>query len=144
MDAQKTTILPGGLTTACLPPTENTHRALLTPARRGKGSRLNVPDEAREQTPAEHRVAMSWAQRLKHVFNVGIETCSECGGAVKSIICIEAPVVINRIIAHLKDKAAPENVGLLPLCETRAFPDLLYPVQIIIVGRLNRLQQQTY
>jgi hypothetical protein len=27
---------------------------------------------------------MSWAQRLKRVFNIDIETCRECGGTVKA------------------------------------------------------------
>jgi hypothetical protein len=29
-------------------------------------------------------VAMSWAQRLKRVFGIDIETCERCGGAVKT------------------------------------------------------------
>jgi rRNA maturation protein Nop10 len=28
---------------------------------------------------------MTWAQRLKRVFNIDIETCSVCGGATKVI-----------------------------------------------------------
>jgi hypothetical protein len=44
------------------------YRALVTPAKRGKGSKLKVPDEAQDQTPAERRAAMTWAQRLKRVF----------------------------------------------------------------------------
>ncbi len=32
-------------------------------------------------TPAEQRAAMIWAQRLKRVFNIDIETCCECGAA---------------------------------------------------------------
>ena len=55
-----------------------------------------------------------WAQRLKRVFNIDIETCSECGGAVKVIACIEDPVVIKKILTHLKGKAAPEPAGVLP------------------------------
>ena len=34
---------------------------------------------------------MTWAQRLKRVFNIDIETCSGCGGAMKVIACIEEP-----------------------------------------------------
>jgi rRNA maturation protein Nop10 len=30
---------------------------------------------------------MSWAQRLKRVFNIDIKTCPECGGAMKVIAC---------------------------------------------------------
>ncbi len=42
---------------------------------------------------------MTWAQRLKRVFNIDIETCSECGGAVKVIACIEDPVAIAMLDA---------------------------------------------
>ncbi len=50
------------------------------------------------------------------MFNIDIETCSECGGAVKVIACIEDPVVINKILAHLNEKAAAVGSGLLPEC----------------------------
>lgn len=105
------------------------HRALVTPARRGRGSKPQVPDEAQDQTQAERRAAMTWAQRLKRVFNIDIETCSECGGAVKVIACIEDPVVIKKILTHLKEKAAPEPAGLLP--SVRAPP----PVSMQRTGR---------
>ncbi len=49
---------------------------------------------------------MTWAQRLKRVFNIDIETCSKCSGTVSVIACIEDPVVIDKILTHL-DKNAP-------------------------------------
>ena len=63
---------------------------------------------------------MTWAQRLKRVFNIDIETCSECGGAVKVIACIEDPVVIKKILDHPKDRATARE--LRPLPESRAPP----------------------
>ncbi len=71
------------------------YRALVTPARRGKGKKAKATQQQQDQTPAERRASMTWAQRLKRVFNIDIETCSECGGAVKIIACIEDPVVIK-------------------------------------------------
>ncbi len=38
---------------------------------------------------------MTWAQRLKRVFHIDIETCHHGGGRVKIIACIEDPVVIQ-------------------------------------------------
>jgi hypothetical protein len=35
------------------------HRVLVTPAKRGKGSKLKAPDVAQDQTPAERRAAMA-------------------------------------------------------------------------------------
>ena len=61
------------------------HRALVTPAKRDRGKKAMVTGEP--PTPAERRAAMTWAQRLKRVFNIDIATCSACGGAVKVIAC---------------------------------------------------------
>jgi len=66
------------------------------------------------------RVAMTWAQRLRRVFDIDIETCSECGGDVRIIAGIEDPVVIQKILAHLDDNAISAATGLLPDC--RASP----------------------
>ncbi len=77
------------------------HRALVTPAKRGKGNKAKVSGEP--PTPAERRASMTWAQRLKRVFNIDIETCRERGGAVKVIAYIEDPVVIRKIRDHLKE-----------------------------------------
>lgn len=38
------------------------HRALVTPSRRGRGSKPQAPDEAQDQTQAERRAAMTWEQ----------------------------------------------------------------------------------
>jgi hypothetical protein len=47
---------------------------------------------------------MTCAQRLKRVFDIDIETCSECGGDVCIIASIKDPVVIKTILAHLDKK----------------------------------------
>jgi len=57
---------------------------------------------------------MTWASRLKGVFNIDIETCSACGGPVKVIACIEAPVVIKQILDHLRHKAETNESRALP------------------------------
>ena len=68
---------------------------MVTPAKRGKGNKAQGADDS--QTSAERRAGMTWAQRLKRVFNIDIETCRECGSAMKVIACIEDPVVIQKI-----------------------------------------------
>ena len=95
------------------------YRARVTPARRGKRNKcpsVNEPD----QTPAEKRASMTWAKRLKRVFNIDIETCSECGGDVRIVASIEDPVVIQKILAHLDNTASSAVTSLLPDC--RASP----------------------
>jgi hypothetical protein len=91
------------------------YRSKVTPARRGKRKKCHSVDEA-DQTPAEKRASMTWAKRLKRVFNIEIETCSECGGDVRIIASIEDPVVIQKILAHLENTASSAATALLPDC----------------------------
>ena len=65
-------------------------------------------------------MAITWAQRLKRVFNIDIETCKSCGGHVKIIACIEDPVVIEKILSHLEHKEACHVARRLP--PSRASP----------------------
>ena len=111
----------------------------MTPAKRGKGRQSKTPDVT-EATPAEHRASLTWAQRLKRVFKIDIETCSQCGAAVKNITCIEDPSVIKKILGncslrcstscihvvvdHLDAKAAAVDSHLLP--ESRAPPQAAF------------------
>ena len=44
---------------------------------------------------------MSWARLLKRVFDINIEHCPNCGGALKIIAAIEDPPVIIKILSHL-------------------------------------------
>ena len=106
------------------------YRVQITPAKRGKVNKPGTPED--DRTPAERRVAMTWAQRLKRVFDIDITTCSECGGDVKiipkalapltgqALASIEDPAVIQKILAHLDDSATSAASAVLPDC--RASP----------------------
>ncbi len=100
------------------------HRALVTPSKRGKSAKREISGD--ERSPVEQHAAMTWAQRLKRVFNIDISTCDACGCAVRVIASIEDPVVIKQILAHLKRKA--ESKEFNPLPENRA------PPQIVLFG----------
>jgi hypothetical protein len=53
---------------------------------------------------------MKWARRLKRVFGIEIEQCARCGGHLKVISSIEEPELIERILAHRRERgeeAAP-------------------------------------
>ncbi len=63
---------------------------------------------------------MSWAQRLKRVFNIDILTCRDCGGTVKVIACIEDPAIIKKILTHLDRNA--HSAEATPLPQSRAPP----------------------
>jgi hypothetical protein len=71
---------------------------------------------------------MTWAQRLKRVFNIDVSICPKCEGEAKVIAdtsdrCIEDQPVIDKILRHLQDKGVlPPPPELLPA--TRASPDV--------------------
>jgi len=50
------------------------YRAMVTPAKRGRGKKTKAANDKQDQIPAERHAAMTWAQRLKRVFNIDIET----------------------------------------------------------------------
>jgi hypothetical protein len=54
---------------------------------------------------------MTWAQPLKRVFGIDIDTCARCGGKLKVIASIEEPDVIAKILAHLEMTAAQQRAG---------------------------------
>ncbi len=89
------------------------HPVWVTPARRGRGAR-KVATDSDEKTSAERHVAMTWAQRLKRVFNIDVETCRACGGSAKVIACIEDPAVIRKILKHLQEQSPLDSGVLIP------------------------------
>src|SRR5690606_5245657 len=69
-------------------------------------------------TDRQRALALTWAQRLKRVFAIEIETCRRCGGRLRVIASIEAPATIERILAHLGRAAEPVD----PAYPSRAPP----------------------
>ena len=90
------------------------HRALVTPGKRGKVNTLKASIETEALSTGERRATMTWAQRLKRVFSIDIETCHACGSAAKVIACIEDPVVIRKLLVYLEGKVIPQPPALLP------------------------------
>jgi hypothetical protein len=72
------------------------YRARVVP----KTHRTGATDRSEPSGSERHRV-MSWAQRLKRVFAIEVETCRRCGGRLRVIASIEDPDVIERILDHL-------------------------------------------
>jgi hypothetical protein len=97
------------------------YRAKVTPTSRGKRKKSYSADEA-GQSAAEKRAAMTWARRLKRVFNIDITTCDNCGADVRIIASIEDTAVIQKILAHLDTTASSAATAILPDC--RASPSL--------------------
>jgi ribosomal protein S27E len=95
-------------------------RADITPAGRGKGSKRNHNVEIK--SPIERHAAMTWAQRLKRVFNIDVESCARCSGPVKVIACIEEQSIIDKILGHLHDMEQKTPAAPLLVPRPRAPP----------------------
>jgi hypothetical protein len=63
--------------------------------------------ERSEAAAIDRHQGMSWAQRLKRVFVIDIETWRQCGGRLRVIASIEEAAVIERILKHLGREAVP-------------------------------------
>jgi hypothetical protein len=101
-------------------------RAQVTASQRGKNSPKLANEENKQSNKPYQARAMSWAQRLKRVFNIDITECEKCQKHNVTIIaCIIDTVVIQKILAHL-DKKYPtcKQAPLLP--PLRAPPDEQY------------------
>ena len=73
-------------------------------AQRGMGA---AKPPVAHQPPTPRHEAMNWAQRLKRVFGIEIDTCQRCSGTLRIVASIEQPEVIAKILAHLERTALP-------------------------------------
>ncbi len=60
---------------------------------------------------------MPWGQRLKRGFDIDIETCTACGGALRIIACIDDPALIEKIVTHLDARTTAANALQRPPCQ---------------------------
>jgi len=57
---------------------------------------------------AQHCSPLSWAERLKRVFDIDISVCPLCGGTLRVIADVTDPEAIRTILAHLRQRAPPD------------------------------------
>ncbi|HIG40349.1 MAG: hypothetical protein ABGY96_09600 [bacterium] len=50
---------------------------------------------------------LTWAQRLKRVFNIDITLCPLCGRAMRVIADITDPDIIQKILDHIEAQPPP-------------------------------------
>ena len=83
------------------------HGVVLAPHAKLRAVIVPPPAENASGQSADHAHAqpsparMSWARLLKRVFDIDLEPCPNCGGALKIIAALEDPPVIARLLAHL-------------------------------------------
>lgn len=103
------------------------YRSEVTRAKRGK---CRSQQQNSDQTPEEKHKAMTWAQRLKRVFNIDVSICPECGSKTRIIACIEEQAIIDKILKHLQAKGVFSPIIML-LPETRASPGSVFLSSVI-------------
>jgi hypothetical protein len=75
-------------------------RRHITRAGQGKQGLTRCPEpQAAERPAAQRRASMTWAERLKRVFRIEIETCRRCGGRLR--------VIASRSRRHRTDSQLP-------------------------------------
>jgi hypothetical protein len=57
---------------------------------------------------------LTWAQRLKRVFNIDITLCPICGGTMRVIADITDPDIIQKILDHLTGPPRPQPPPIKP------------------------------
>jgi hypothetical protein len=104
-------------------------RAEVTPA--GRGRRKGKGSAPPEKSAIERHAAMTWARRLKRVFDIDVETCARCGKAVRVaatahpcargisaslhvIASIKEPALSERILEHVRGKAESDTASRGP------------------------------
>ena len=91
-------------------------RAQITPSVRGKSATADANADTSDdhRTPDEKRRSMTWAQRLKRVFGIDVETCVHCGGRVKIVASVEEPTAIRAVLDHFEKHGALEYAHYRP------------------------------
>lgn len=92
-------------------------RAHVTASQRGKNSPKLLNKGDCQSVKPYHARSMSWALRLKRVFNIDITVCEKCQlHNVKVIACITDSHVIQKILTHLDKKypSSAQTKTLLP------------------------------
>jgi hypothetical protein len=104
----------------------------VTASQRGKNS-PRLANQGNEQSDKPyHARSMSWAQRLKRVFNIDITECEKYQKHNVTIIaCIIEPAIVYKIRKHL-DKKSPRSAQSTQLPPMRAPPEEQYANEFTI------------
>jgi hypothetical protein len=87
-------------------------RQLIVPKRNRpieKVKKGNDKLETTEELPSlgELYAPLTWAERLRRVFDIAISTCPLCGGTMRIIAAITDPAIIQKILDHIEAQPPP-------------------------------------
>ncbi len=83
------------------------------PTKRVKGKEDSKTHKSVEEAASQDEFAapLTWAQRLKRVFNIDITLCPLCGGTMRVIADITDPDIIQKILDHIEAQPPPLNTA---------------------------------
>ena len=58
--------------------------------------------------------AWTWAALMRRVFDLDVLACPRCGGRLRVIATVQAPLSVQAILAHLGRSRSPEPPGPAP------------------------------
>ena len=98
-------------------------RKLIVPKRRKRrtGKEDSKTDKTLSNATGQDELIspLSWAQRLKRVFNIDITLCPLCGGTMRVIADITDPDVIQKILNHVEAQPPPLKTATVIHPKTR-------------------------
>jgi hypothetical protein len=89
-------------------------RQLIVPKRHRPIEKVKKENDTLETTEellnlGELYAPLTWAERLRRVFNIDIATCPLCGGAMRIIADITDPDIIQKILDHIEAQPPPRK-----------------------------------
>ena len=88
-------------------PDAGKHRRRKGNAASCRGDGAKPPKSGPEDDSDPPIAPLTWAQRLKRVFEFDITLCPHCGGRLRVIADVTDPVVIRKILDHIHQRAPP-------------------------------------
>lgn len=94
-------------------------RQRVVPSPRGTAARKRQQRKVSVASPPPHLPAlnddglpiapMTWAERLRRVFQIDITTCPDCGGRLRWVADVTEPMLIRKILLHVQSRAPPRD-----------------------------------
>ena len=89
---------------------KNSNRSVKKIEGREERKTYKTPKESENQD--ELVAPLTWAQRLKRVFNIDITLCPLCGGTMRVIADITNPDIIRKILDHIEPQPPPNQPAI--------------------------------
>jgi hypothetical protein len=88
-------------------PANTRQRRKLKDSATAPATRQHYPTESRNDCNDPPTAPLTWAQRLKRVFEIDITLCPRCGGMLRVIGDVTDPDLIRKILDHVNSRAPP-------------------------------------